>query len=252
MSEELKYLAGLEASKNIENIDDYQTGYHNGYMTAKRKFQGKLEKEVQAEKNRERDLCEFYPFNVIYEAYSDVKGFNLYKENISYKSILDYFDKCLEARERDIIELVYKHKKSLAFCGERFGITRERARQIKEKVIERIKGPGQLELLEVVSRHDYLDAKDEVEKLKIYITKDRILALSAKKIGELPIGIRCKNALVRAGIVDTRDLETLTLAQVKLISSFGEKCINELSNALRKLGYTVNESNPHDYYIRIE
>ena len=249
MSEEIKT---VDTKTKSENIDVYQAGYRNGYVVAKRKYKNEMLKEIQKEKERLKDIYEYYPYNVLYEAFGEVIGFNLDKYNISPKSILDYFESSLDPRERDIIELVYKYNKSLAFCGERFGITRERTRQLRDRVLVRLREPGQLELMEVVSKHDLLDAKDELQKMKLYFTENKIVSIPARKISSLPVGIRCKNALARCGIVDTRDLETLSFGQVKLITALGTKSRRELSEVLRNLGYTVNETNTFDYYICVK
>lgn len=251
MSEEIRYLAGLEAGNKIENIDDYKNGYHNGYISAKRKFEAKMLKEIKEEKNRERDLYEYYPYNVIYEAFSEVKGFNLDAHNISPKSILDQFKTRLEMRERDIIELIFKNKKTLEYCGERYGISRERVRQIKDRILFKLRNQNTLDLLETVPKRDYLEAQEEIKNLKLYITENKITGIPVQRIVNLPVSLRCINALGRRGILNTRDLELLSFGQIKSIAALGKKSIRELSEALKNLGYTVNETDEFDQYIRI-
>jgi hypothetical protein len=219
-----------------------------------------------------------YPLNLIAqlgEIHWDV-DLKLVEEN--FENILnDYFQQpnCfLNEREQTILLARYKEKRTLEEIGKDFNITRERARQIEKKAINKLKYmkgmfinsfDEYLELKEyhVSKRKELCDKiaeldslldkagcllanesttiKEIKEFLKLTTDQRQDVIIRNSDISELDLSVRSYNCLRRTRINTIKELCELTHEDLMKIRNLGRKSQKEIIEKLRELGIELRE-----------
>ena len=182
----------------------------------------------------------------------------------------------LNEREIGCLLSRYKDLFSLEEIGKKYGITRERVRQIIIKSIKKIKsvkscfinGKDKLELINKQEREQLLqEIRDQLTK---DVIKEQLLKLSDEEIKEtlvilnnefakrkeeehkkshgfyiedLDFSVRTYNCLKRYGINDLYELQNMTIEDLMKVRNLGKKSVKEIKNKLLEMGIELKESN---------
>ena len=193
----------------------------------------------------------------------------LYKVHVS--SLLKEIDGLTE-REKQVISLRYEHMLILDECGKKFGVTRERIRQIERKAMRKLWHPVKRRnyiLLEYSALEQYKNQMDIVlmqnkileDRLSEYESIDQIteeeenapetVIFANIKIDELELSVRTYNCLVRKGYTTIGRLMNVSREDLMHIRNLGRKSYNELIDKVSKQPYAslvkfVNEEETSD------
>ena len=182
----------------------------------------------------------------------------------------------LNERENDLVLSRYKDLFSLEEIGKKYGITRERARQIIVKAIRKlnsvkscfVNGKDKLELINKQEREQLL--QEIREQLTKDVVKEQLLKLSNEEIKEtlvilnnefakrkeeehkksygfyieeLDFSVRTYNCLKRYGINNLYELQNMTIKDLMKVRNLGKKSLKEIKNKLLEMGIELKESN---------
>lgn len=220
---------------------DFQDGYHRGYVNAKRKFEQKLKNELDAEKAKPRELSTYWPYNIVShmnEYHYDKNDYYLFSPTL----IIQVLKQFLNADECRIMELRYRENLTLQEVGDRFGITRERVRQKEHKAFEKLRYQFFKSKITAVSSLAYEELKEKYVALKKEIDeiKGKDDYEERVHIGDLDLGTRATNCLYRKGIRYADELQKFKYRDIALTQSLGAKSIADIANKLKSIGYEVN------------
>lgn len=107
----------------------------------------------------------------------------------------------LPEKEKNVILLRTQEKKTLRQCGEKFGVSRERIRQIEARAYRKLRTPKISRIL--------LKGKNEIsqiekEKRELFFSSDEYLKIIP--IEDFDLSIRAYNCLKRAGLNTSKDV----------------------------------------------
>lgn len=114
---------------------------------------------------------------------------------------INYVLSTIKDRERDILLLTYKDGYILKEIAGKYGISRERVRQIKEKALRKCRHPSRSKILLL----GYTQAEIEQRLTKESFRK-RICSGENMSLEEYDLSIRSYNCLRRAGLNDRNDV----------------------------------------------
>ena len=187
---------------------------------------------------KEADVTRLYPYNVISEAEGD---------EYEYEITLKQFEKCLAERltnrECQVIQLRFRQNLSLDDTGKKFGVTRERIRQIEAKAIRKLRhylrGYQVVPLSQFVDlTHQYQSLQAQYEELsqkyadRYHEPAPEPVALSPH-IDTLDLSVRSYNCLMRAGYQYVDQIKNAPIEDLMNIRNMGKKSLNEI---LTKVG----------------
>lgn len=176
--------------------------------------------------------------------------------------ILSRFDR----RVQEVIIGRYKDGKSYDQIGNELGVTRERIRQIEIRALRQMRNPKCRALLstgiaEYISQIRITAAESSANKqiaaatevIKIAsdrlskITGDDELAVMMEKellksrrtigIDDMGLSVRSFNILARAGLRTVDDI--LNYGDLRNVQHIGEKCLDEITQKIRNLGFEI-------------
>lgn len=206
----------------------------------------------------ERDITSFYPYNL---ALKVVEGYNPTKEEVEkakeemHRIYIPAFIRAIETlsdREQIILDLRYRNGMTYEDVGRRFGVTRERIRQIELKAIRKLRNPSlakryMMDTLEKASEIETkcVALKDENRKLKEQL---RALGATTTEDGEyipvdieyMDLSVRSYNCLKRHGIRTVDDLKGMTLYDLMLIRNLGKKSRDEVIEKAKQYGVFID------------
>lgn len=142
----------------------------------------------------------------------------------------------LTERELEILELRIFDGKTLDETGNRFGVTRERIRQIEARAYRKLRHP-QRRFFEVLNAKDFeyynkviteMMSSIQYEMSKEEIEKDEMNLLEKFTIKELGLGSRAYNVLKRNGINNLKDLQDYSKEEVGTFKNLGKKSFEEI------------------------
>ncbi len=162
---------------------------------------------------------------------------------VDFVGTLYYVLSGLSTREAETFILYYSTEMDYSDIGERYGVTRERIRQIVAKTTRKLQHFSRRTLLEVGIRENmasievksytrgYEDGyKDGKEKAKAEaVGADAYLQTP---IEELDLSVRTFNCLVRAGVRTVGDVVDMGKEKVMMIRNLGRRSYDELVNKL--------------------
>ena len=99
-------------------IKEYSKGYRDGYNDAL----------------KEADITRLYPYNLVYNVEGDAPEYD-----ITPKQIQKCLDDHLSDRESQVLLYRYRMNLTLEEIGKRYGVTKERVRQIEFRALLKLK-----------------------------------------------------------------------------------------------------------------
>ena len=199
------------------------------------------------------DIANIYPWNLALmvmigsntEEEKAKKHDELYR--VYVPALLDAVNE-LTDRERDILEMRYKHGMILEQCGKRFGVTKERVRQIEAKAIRKLRHPRYAKTYIMDTYGKAVKLQFEVERLKSE-NEDLRHLLDVRKgieeekpvvsIDEMELSVRAYNCLKRAGIDTLDDIRGLTIERLVNIRNLGRKSAKEVIAKAKEYGIII-------------
>lgn len=204
-------------------MKEYNKGYKEGYNTAL----------------KEADIYAFYPYNLILECEYDGQEYEL-TPNALKKCMSEH----LTDRESQVIELRFRHHLTLDEVGNKFGVTRDRVRQIESKALRKLR--GHLRSYQVIPYNQFIDALNRCNTLEQqYAELSRQYeeryqepapepTVDGTKIEFLDLSVRSYNCLKRAKINTIGQLRELSVGDLLQIRNMGKKSAMEIRNKLER------------------
>lgn len=131
---------------------------------------------------------------------------------------------------------------SLDKIGQRFGLSRTRVAQIKEKALRRLRHPKRSCHLKhlVAPVNETLDSLRQTGSAEELVTRQIIteetINLLHLPIEQLELSVRTYNALFSARIKNLGELTQHSETELLKYRNFGRKCLNEITDILHSLG----------------
>lgn len=205
----------------------------------------------------EEDITSFYPWNL---AYAIIAGSGVPKRssdaacNAIYRVYVPALEKAiaeLTDREQKVLEMRFVHDLTYEQCGYRFGVTRERIRQVEAKALRKLRHP-------IFAKHYLLDTLDkafeiDAERARLERENEDLKARLAKyetfpkpkaepkkvDIADMELSVRSYNCLRRAGFNFVDDLDGKTVEDLKRIRNLGMKSLREVIEKAREFGIEI-------------
>ena len=192
----------------------------------------------------------FYPYNLILDMLT-ITGY--VKETVSVYDVyitglLETIETCLTERERLSIYYRYELGYSLSEIGDKFGVGRERIRQIINKALRKLR--FRRRKWQIITIGELVDAKKEASdyKLKYLILSEKMDKYEQIKINyeaeyrkalhvpidELELSVRAYNCLCRKKIGYVDELTNLTKEDLMQIRNLGRKSVEEICDRLNE------------------
>ena len=149
---------------------------------------------------------------------------------------------------------------SLEETGERYGITRERVRQIEVRAIKRLRHPTRMEILKygrevcALARKRFEQERDRrVWELETTMLRREKIVISEPEehresidpaelhIEQLGLGARAFNALARANLRTVGDLRGMSYNDLTSIRNMGAKTASTIVQALEECGFVTTK-----------
>lgn len=187
---------------------------------------------------------------------SEIKGIaNIYTIQ-SYHSIQDLMsqskqiinivakEKLIDARLIEVISL-YDDGYSLSQIGERYGVTKERARQLIEKGKMKVRAIVNNSLTNFASAHDNFfyvyNLERENKRLKEMLTTEQVDERELVQIHELDLSVRLYNVLNGQRLHTIKDIKDYLQkgGNFKKLRNFGTKSMSELKDVMKQHGVAI-------------
>ena len=153
-----------------------------------------------------------------------------------YDMLMEVINTNLSSREREVIFLLYRDGLTLDRCGNNYGVTRERIRQVRAKAFRKLF--KRKDLILNGYRNWVINKADEItESLYLEVEKRRKQASELTdywdpKIIELDLSVRAYNCLHRSGIERISDLIGYGPGNYIHIKNLGKKSAREIEDHL--------------------
>lgn len=174
-------------------------------------------------------------------------------------------DGVLTEREKVVLFAIFKDNKTLEETGKRFGVTRERVRQVQIRALKKLMRRknyfevGEYAYKEELAKKEYLSYLEEKHKewdyeeakefVKNYESKHKQEIAMKAQIGieDLDLSVRSYNCLRRADIRYLSDLLSKSIEDLMKIRNMGRKSLKEIIDKLDSLGLKLADT---DYYYK--
>lgn len=170
-------------------------------------------------------------------------------------------DSALDERQQKIIRMRYEQGMSYRAIGETFGVGLERARQIKNDAIRKLREPKYYMRLCAVPKIEARRLQSEVEELtrqkkELEEQIERLYGLLGEaetkkaaqletplstRIEELDLPIRSLTCLIRHGVKTIEELLNYTKSDLQGIRNIGKKSAADIERALNARGYELKQ-----------
>ena len=170
----------------------------------------------------------------------------------------------LSDREQGVIEMQYQEGLTLEDCGKKYGVTRDRIRQIRERAIRKMRNPARIKYW-ILPEPDVVaelrkQAEEAETKAKAYRHKLKkvyhALGISVPveppqeedteerrlediKVEDLDLSVRSYTCLSRAGIQTLADIAGMNHIQLCRIRNLGRKSVIEVERKCREYGVEI-------------
>ena len=196
---------------------------------------------------------DMYPYNLILKLFKDeADPINI--DNLYLPRFYKAFDE-LTAREKTVIEDIHIHNMTLDDIGKKFGVTRERIRQIEAKACRKLRHRAHsIQYGFIFDIDDLLtkiqELKEENHQLKMYLEsagkvadfmKDEMEKANLIPIDTIELSVRAYNILKRAGFRYVSDFNGVSIDKLMGLRNMGKKTLNEIIEKLKAYGYVVVE-----------
>ena len=194
-----------------------------------------------------------YPLNI-------VRSFSEEMANKTFVAGLGEEIGRLEKRQAEILKYRFRDKMTLEKCGEMFGVSRERARQIEAKALRMLKHPSRsvnytavpvARIIEKDEKYRKLAVEYELLKREYEMLRgtrdDRgietgaadLAILLSTPIKDVDLSNRTYNCLVRSGKKTLKDLTEMDEDDYGKVRNLGKKCIEEIKGMLESYGLGI-------------
>ena len=177
----------------------------------------------------------------------------------------NYWYETLSQREKDVLQMRYGELLCIDDVARRYGVTRERIRQIEYKALRRLGKPvpkpierrhadlillddGEIEIREdgkAIYRKAYNPEDNILENLvQAYFEWKRVTEMTKLSdifIEDLDLSVRSYNCLRRAGILTLNDLTKKTEIDMMKVRNLGRKSMKEVREKLNAMGFDFKE-----------
>lgn len=207
-----------------------------------------------------------YPLNLVYTLFGDDETVDIdyIEKNLKEMVLPTLLFDISSDRERRIFLSYWKDKKTLEQIGREENITRERVRQITNKIVRKLRHPARLAKMrygeEVKKMQDDITSlkKDLAEQLSKYKSiKSKLEQLEESKeekeefkkelfntdIRNLELSVRSYHCLKRAGITTIGELTQKTEEELMRIRNLGRKTLKEVIQKLSEIGLHLYKEN---------
>lgn len=163
----------------------------------------------------------------------------------------------LTDREEKVLEMRLKNGITLKECGEEFGVSRERIRQIEKKALEKIrrKAMSDLYLSAPVAEYKILESKysdlqDEYKRLAeavVDVKSQNIMPTSEyimnrqTPIEKLGLSVRAYNSLKGAEKNTIKDVAEMTIDDLMKVRNIGKNIVQEIISVMEENGFYIRE-----------
>lgn len=201
-----------------------------------------------------------YPLNLVYTLFGDDETVDIdyIEKNLKEMVLPTLLFDISSDRERRIFLSYWKDKKTLEQIGREENITRERVRQITNRIVRKLRHPARLAKMrygeEVKKMQDDITSlkKDLAEQLLKYKSiKSKLEQLKEEPellnhteifhINWLELSVRSHNCLKRAGITTVGELTQKTRSELLKIRNLGCRSLKEIEQVLEQKGLSLKE-----------
>ena len=189
----------------------------------------------------EKDYKKIWPYNLTYEIFSEIK-------HIDISVFTQIIKEELKEKEADVIFCYYRDGKTLDDIAGKYGLTRERIRQIKAKGVRKLRYPPRVKRYILYSYDDVTELQNKLSALqKIALDEDveDVNATEAEDptIDLLNLSVRSYNCLSRYARLKFKQKELyisqltdMTAEEVANIRNLGKRSFMEILYALKEYG----------------
>lgn len=216
------------------------------------------------------DITSLYPYNLAFEVekyhawgnHGYLKSFiktpdeeilNKEARESLYEVHIPSFEKLIESdiftkRDKEIIEMRWKHSMTLKDISKHFGLTQERIRQLELRTKRKLSYRRRHYIMVLPKEVNELREKatklensivDHGKRLKEAIDEERILIRTP--IENLELSVRSFNCLRRKGYHYVDELVNIPLTDIANIRNMGRRSLNEVLSKLENYGIGVEE-----------
>lgn len=204
------------------------------------------------------DITSLYPYNLAFEVekyhawgnHGYLKSFiktpdeeilNKEARESLYEVHIPSFEKLIESdiftkRDKEIIEMRWKHHMTLKDISKYFGLTQERIRQLELRTKRKLSGRRRHYIM--VLPKEVNELREEATKLEI--SGERILIRTP--IENLELSVRSFNCLRHKGYYYVDELVNIPLTDIAKIRNMGRSSLNEVLSKLENYGIGVKEN----------
>lgn len=184
-----------------------------------------------------------YPYNLLHDVFinSPIKE---YPTDII--GSVEYAISLISVRERDALKMRYQEMLTLREIGERLEVTHERARQIVNKSLFRLRHPNLNKYLKYGVQGVIKNSSDEAvnNAAKMYVFRDKYSRGTYEKdmtLRDLTLSTRAYNCLFRANCRTATDIINLGYKKLVGLRCMGKKTYNEIVDKLERCGYDCTD-----------
>lgn len=196
----------------------------------------------------EEDITSFYPWNLACVVMgAKEKVYNVYVPAFE-QSVSQLTD-----REQKVLEMRFVHDLTYEQCGYRFGVTRERIRQVEAKALRKLRNPrfSKHYLLDTLDKAFKIDAERARLEREKQVLIERLNTLGEKTerenitperqidIAEMELSVRSFNCLKRAGINTLDDLSGKTMEDLMKVRNLGKRSLEEVVAKAKEFGVII-------------
>ena len=167
----------------------------------------------------------------------------------------------LSDREQKVLKLRFENGLNLEQTGYRFGVTRERIRQVEAKAIRKLRHPRHFKNWQFDTIGKAWEVAEERDRYKLENIglKEKISSImkslgvkesdiekpeeSEKEtdvdIQEMELSVRSYNCLKRARIDNISDLEGMTVEKLMMVRNLGKRSVDEVISKAREWGIEI-------------
>ena len=201
------------------------------------------------------NIISTFPFNLAYEIIGNEEE-ALQTNQYNLMRLLD----SLTEREKNVLLLRFKDRKTLLAVGELLGVSKERVRQIEVRALRKLRHPARLSKIKSITIDEHKKILEDIMKIEdenyritnkynelvkaiqsggvLNITeKEKVANTREINIEDLGLSVRAYNCLHRKDIKNLKDLTEISIDELFNIRNIGIKTANEIIYTVESRGY---------------
>lgn len=186
----------------------------------------------------EKDYKKIWPYNLTYEMFVGIK-------HVDISVFTQIIKEELKEKEADVIFCYYRDGKTLDDIAGKYGLTRERIRQIKAKGVRKLRYPPRAKRYILYSYDDVTELQNKLSELQKIVLGEDAATTEAEEptIDALKLSVRSYNCLSRYARLKFKQKELyisqltdMTAEEVANIRNLGKRSFMEILYALKEYG----------------